>query len=296
MWSRRVAAVGYASLAVRQWSHVVLHPPRDPALADTTPETAWRRADTPQMASAPPLPPPPRGPRVPPSPPASAPMARSRSRHQPVRAEVLKEVSILSTLMTEMLRLHEGHAPTPGIEETTGRGAPLPWANPPGKRTRRLARASGSGRPPPAAASTWTTKNDETVAPPEATAVGGGAAGASPPVTAVPRGRPPAAAGNRKGGGDTSVAGGPDLPDARPTPSDGSGGVSGARPSTRSGRVAAPGPAASVAADTVDEGSNSGSNDEQDDGGDVDYEPYHPKRARPGVVAPVGSAKRGRRR
>jgi len=40
MWSRRVAAVGCESLAVRRWSRVVLHPPRDPALADTTPETA----------------------------------------------------------------------------------------------------------------------------------------------------------------------------------------------------------------------------------------------------------------
>jgi len=219
-------------------------------------------------------------------------MARSRPRHQPVRAEVLKEASILSTLMTEMLRLHQGLAPTPGIEETTGRGAPLPWANPPGKRTRRLARASGSGRPPPAAASTSTTNNDEAVAPPEATAVGGGAAGASPPVTAGPRGRPPAAAGNRNGGGDTSVAGGPERPDARPAPSDGSEGIAAARPSTRSGRVAAPGPAVS----TVDEGSNSGSNDEQDDGGDVDYEPSRSKRPRPGAGAPVGSTKRGRRR
>jgi len=43
-----------------------------------------------------------------------------------VRAEVLKEASILSTRITEMLRLHERHAPTPGIEKTTGRGAPLP--------------------------------------------------------------------------------------------------------------------------------------------------------------------------
>ena len=75
---------------------VVLHPPRDPALADTTPETAWSRANTPQMSSAPPPPPPPRGPRAPPSPPTSAPMARSRPRHQPVRAEVLNEASILS--------------------------------------------------------------------------------------------------------------------------------------------------------------------------------------------------------
>ena len=187
------------------------------------------------MSSAPPPPPPPSGPRAPPSPPTSAPMARSRPRHQPVRAEVLNEASILSTLMTKMLRLHEGHAPTPGIEKTTRRGAPLPWANPPGKRTRRLARASGSGRQPPAAASTSTTKNDEAVAPPEATAVGGGAAGASSPVTAVPRDQPPAAAGNRNGGGVTSVAGGPDRPDSRPAPSDGSGGPAGARPSTLSG-------------------------------------------------------------
>jgi len=115
IWSSRVAAVGYASLAVRRWSRVVLHPPRDLALADTTPETAWRHADTPQMASAAPPPPPPRGPRVPPSPPASAAMARRRPRHQPVRAEVLKEAAILFTRMTEMLRLHKGHAPTPGI-------------------------------------------------------------------------------------------------------------------------------------------------------------------------------------
>jgi len=157
-------------------------------------------------------------------------MAQSRPRHQPVRAEVSKKACILSDLMTEMLTLHEGHAPTHGIEETTGRGAPLPWANPPGKRARRLARASGSGRPPPATASTSTTKTDEAVAPPGATAIGGGAAGASPPVTAVPRGRPRAAAGNRNGGGDTSVAGGPDRPDARPAPSDGSGGIAGARP------------------------------------------------------------------
>jgi len=197
--------------------------------------------------------------------------------------------------MTKMLRLHTGHAPTPCIEETTRRGAPLPWPNPPGKRTRRLARVSGSGRQPPAAASTSTTKNDEAVAPPEATAVGGGAAGASSPVTAVPRDRPPAAAGNRNGGGDTSVAGGPDRPDSRPAPSDGSGGPAGARPSTLSGFLAAPGPAASVAADTVDEGSNNGSNNEQNDSGDVDYEPFRPKRARLGVGAPVGSAKHSRR-
>jgi len=187
--SRRLCITGRASAVSCR-----APPPARPGSGGTHPRVgvalSRHPTHTPQMASAPPPPPPPRGRRLSPAPPAFPPLARDLDppRKQSTRTEVLKEASLLSTLMSEMMRRHAGQAATPIVNDS--QMATLAWANPPGKRTRRLARHSQHGAPLDAAS----TRDDEALSPAVPAAPGVGGPTSSPPVAAVSHGAPAAVA------------------------------------------------------------------------------------------------------